>query len=144
MSSDIPRNGTFLNHDHGSCLKFYTSVKIFVGNRWPPRILLGESYGKFLQHCCEKTAMAEHCKTVGGIIDTRYILLSEGGELLPLHHEPWKAEYHVPFSLKRSGVQKWLLIEIKTIRLPKVFLLHMSRVLASFRILTTFRNFNHL
>ena len=30
------------------------------------------------------------------------MLLSEGAELLTMHHEPWKPEEHVPFSLKRS------------------------------------------
>ena len=42
-------------------------------------------------------------KTVGGVKDTRHMLLSEGAELLTMHHEPSKAEYHVLFSLKRRG-----------------------------------------
>ena len=29
------------------------------------------------------------------------MLMSEGAEQLTMHHEPWKAEYHVSFSLKR-------------------------------------------
>ena len=41
-------------------------------------------------------------------MDTLYMFLSEGAELLTMHHEPLKAENHVPFSLKRSGDKKLL------------------------------------
>ena len=73
-------------------------------------------------------------KTVG-VTDTRHMLLSEGMELLTMHHEPSKADYHVLFSLKRrvwggvglgTGTKNDFLI--KTVRLPKIFLT-MSRIL---------------